>query len=315
MNRLSDIEVLVQVVQLGSYTAAARDLGISKSYASKQVRALEERLGVRLLHRTTRTVTPTDAGRGFVERCAALLDELDAAEREVAALQDSPRGTLRISAPVSFGTRFIASAIAGFMARYPELSVIMDLSDRRVDLVDDGYDLAVRIGRLQDSSHLARKLAPMRSHLVASPAYVSERGAPSTPEDLRDHPCLVYSIQASPSSWTFHAVDREHEEPVRVRVEPRLTSNNGDVLLAAALAGDGVAALPDFFVGELIAEGRLTWLLPGWTTLPGAGVWAVYPAGRFVAAKVSIFVDYLAETLAEPSWTLHDGRPHAGESV
>jgi len=302
VNRLSDIEILVRVTQTGSYTQAARDLGISKSYASKQIRALEERLGVRLLHRTTRTVSPTDAGRAFVERCASVLDELEAAERAVSALQDSPRGLLRLSAPVSFGTRFIAPAIAAFMRDYPDLSVVADLSDRRVDLIDEGYDLAIRIGRLEDSTYLARKLAPVRGCLVASPDWVSANGVPESPEALRDLPCLVYSLQASPAHW---ALARDGGgEPTRVRVVPRLLSNNGDALLDAALAGVGIAALPDFFVGELIREGRLVWLLPRWQSLLYAGVWAVHPAGRFVPAKVRLLVDHLAEQLVAPPWAL-----------
>lgn len=307
MNRLSDIEILVRVAQTGSYTQAARDLGISKSYASKQIRALEERLGVRLLHRTTRTVSPTDAGRAFVERCASVLDEIEAAERAVSAMQDSPRGTLRLSAPVSFGTRFIAPAVAAFMVRHPELSVVADLSDRRVDLIEEGYDLAIRIGRLDDSSHLARRLAPIRGCLVASPAWVEAHGEPSSPEDLRDLPCLAYSLQPSPTHWSL--ASSRGGEPVKVRVVPRLLSNNGDALLDAALAGIGIASLPDFFVGESIRQGRLRWLLPEWQSLQHAGVWAIHPAGRFVAAKVRMLVDHLAQELAEPRWALAPPEP------
>jgi DNA-binding transcriptional LysR family regulator len=303
MNRLSDLEILVQVVRTGSYTKAATALGISKSYASKQVRALEERLGVRLLHRTTRTVTPTDAGRRLVDRCAGLLDELEAAERDAAAQQDVPRGRLRVSAPVSFGTRYVAPALATFMARHPALEVVADLSDRRVDLVEEGYDLAVRIGRLEDSSHLARRLAPVRACLVASPAYVAAHGAPSEPEALREHACLVYSLQASPTSWTLTPRDGGGE-PVRVRVNARLTSNNGDALLDAALAGVGVASLPDFFVGDAIRSGALRWLLPAWQGMPPSGVWAVHPAGRFVPAKVRLLVEHLAAALDPAPWSL-----------
>jgi DNA-binding transcriptional LysR family regulator len=305
LNRLFDIEILVRVVRTGSYTQAARELGISKSYASKQVRGLEDRLGVRLLNRTTRTVTATDAGQRLVDRCMGLLDELEAAERDVTALQDSPRGLLRLSAPVSFGTRFIAPALAGFMERFPDLAVTADLSDRRVDLVEEGYDLAVRIGRLDDASHLARKLAPVRSCLVASPAYLAARGAPKRPEDLRDHPCMVYSLHASPTSWALTALSGGGD-PMRVRVTARLTSNNGDALLAAARAGLGVAALPDFFVGDLIRSGELAWVLPEWQPMPAGGVWAVHPAGRFVPVKTRLLVEHLVEELATPPWSLPD---------
>ncbi|TVQ93178.1 MAG: LysR family transcriptional regulator [Deltaproteobacteria bacterium] len=305
MNRFSDIEVLVHVVEHGSYTAAARELGISKSYASKQIRALEERLGVRLLHRTTRTVSPTDAGRVFVQRCAAVIEELEEAERAVSALQDSPRGTLRLSAPVSFGTRYIAPLLAGFMNDYPDLHVVLDLSDRTVDLIDEGYDLALRIGRLDDSSLIARRLAPIRAHVVASPDYLSASSQIHHPDHLRDHPCMVYSLQPAPTCWSFTKTGAPpHEEPVRVRVNPRLTSNNGDALLDAVLAGNGVAALPDFFVGQLLREGRLVSVLSDWDTMPGAGLWAIYPPGRFLAAKVRLLLEHLADRLDPTPWSV-----------
>lgn len=302
MNRLSDIEVLIHVVEHGSYTAAARELGISKSYASKQIRALEERLGVRLLHRTTRTVSPTDAGRVFVQRCAAVIEELEEAERAVTALQDSPRGTLRMTAPVSFGTRYVAPSLARFMVAYPELHVVLDLSDRSVDLVDEGYDLAIRIGNLGDSSLIAKRLAPVRAFVVASPDYYEQAGPIEHPDDLRNHPCMVYSLHPSPTSWSFIPRGKPAEEPVRVRVEPRLTSNNGDALLDAVLAGNGIAALPDFFVGEMLRDGRLVSILQDWDTMSGAGLWALYPPGRFLAAKVRLLLDHLAEDLENPPW-------------
>jgi DNA-binding transcriptional LysR family regulator len=303
MNTLSDIEILVSVVTLGSYTDAARSLGISKSYASKQVRALEDRLGVKLLHRTTRNVTPTDAGRAYVERCAALLEDLRQAEQEVTAMQEAPRGSLRLSVPVSYGVRHVAPSLARFMALHPALRVSVDLSDRRVDLIEEGYDLAIRIGRLQDSSHLARKIAPVRGVVVASPAYVRAHGALKRPEDLREHRCLTYSLHASPSHWALHSSDDANGEPVRVKVQEVMTSNNGDALLEAALASVGIASLPNFFVDRAIEDGLLLEVLPRWNTLAGAGVWAIYPAGRFIPAKVRFLIEHLLEDLGGASPT------------
>jgi DNA-binding transcriptional LysR family regulator len=311
-SRLSEIEVFVQVVEDGSFTSAARTLGISKSYASKQVRALEERLGARLLHRTTRTLTVTDAGRAFADRCRLVLEDLDAAEQAVTALQERPRGTLRITAPMSFGVEHVAPALADFLARYPELDVVADYSDRRVDLVDEGYDLAIRVGRMADSSLIARRLAPVRGLMVASRAYLDRAGRPEAPADLREHDCLVYSLLDTPASWTLHPT--AGGEPVRVRVRERLVSNNGEALLQAAMAGVGVVPLPDFLVVEALRRGQVERVLPDWTTMDRAGVWAVYPHSRHLAAKVRLFVDHLADAFRDPPWTL-ESTPDLGPTA
>lgn len=299
-SRLSEIEVFVHVVQSGSFTSAARELGISKSYVSKQVRALEERLGARLLHRTTRTLAPTDAGQAFADRCTALLEELDDAERAVAALQDSPRGTLRVTAPVSFGLSYVAPVLAEYLAEHDDLEALVDYSDRKVDLVDEGFDLAIRVGRMQDSSLIARRLAPVDALLVSSPGYVETHGMPTHPDDLRDHSCLVYSLLETPTSWTLFP--RDGGEPARVRVTARVVSNNGEALLQAARNGVGIAALPDFMVYEDIAAGRLVNVFPGWSTMEHGGCWAVYPHSRHLAAKVRMFVDRLADSLRDAPW-------------
>jgi DNA-binding transcriptional LysR family regulator len=298
---LSDIEIFVRVVQLASFTQAARELGVSKSFASKQVRALEERLGARLLNRTTRTLTPTDAGVAFARRCADLLDEISEAERAIAALQDAPRGTLRLTAPMSFGVRWVAPILAAYGARHPDLHIIADFSDRRADLVEEGLDLAIRVGRMADSSLVARRLAPVVAVTVGSPDYLEQRGFPKHPDDLRDHDCLVYSLLDAPTSWLLEPVDGG--EPVRVRVSARMTSNNGDALLEAASAGMGLVSLPDFLVADALRDGRVLRVLPAWCSMRGAGVWAVYPHSRHLAAKVRLFVDALAESFAGVSWS------------
>lgn len=300
MSRLSDVEVFVSVVRHGSFTGAARDLGISKSYASKQVRALEERLGARLLHRTTRTLTATDAGRAFADRCGDLLDDLDEAERAVSALQSAPRGVLRLTAPLSFGYRYVAPALASFLVQHPDLVVVADYSDRRVDLVNEGYDLAIRVGGMSDSSLIARRLAPCRGVLAASPDYLARHGSLDRPEDLRDHECIVYSFHDTPTTWSMR--HRDGGGPVRVRVKQRLACNLGEATVDALLAGVGIAELPDFFLREPLDDGRLVEVLPGWSGVGELGVWAVYPHSRHLAAKVRLFVDSLAESLHGVSW-------------
>jgi DNA-binding transcriptional LysR family regulator len=299
-SKLSDIEIFVRVVQLGSFTLAARELAVSKSFASKQVRALEERLGARLLNRTTRTLTPTDAGIAFARRCSDLLDEIDEAERAIAALQEAPRGTLRLTAPMTFGVRWVAPILASFGERHPDLHISADFTDRKVDLVEEGLDLAIRVGRMQDSSLVARKLAPVSGMLIASPAYLARRGTPAAPDDLRDHDCLVYSLLDAPTSWVIEPL--AGGDGVRVRVAARMTSNNGDALLAAAQAGMGITALPDFMVVDALRSGAVVRVLPTWGTIRGAGVWALYPHSRHLAAKVRLFVDHLAESFSGVSW-------------
>ena len=201
MGRLDELESFVEVVSKGSFSQAARQLGISKSYVSKHISRLEDRLGARLLNRTTRQLTLTEAGQLFYDRCVMVLQELAQAERSVNQLQASPRGTLRMSVPVSFGVRFLSPLVATFRERYPELNVEVAFSDRLVNIIDEGFDLAVRIGKLSDSSLHARKLADTRNLLCASPGYIKEHGAPSHPSELRQHNCLRYAYQSTGNTW------------------------------------------------------------------------------------------------------------------
>lgn len=303
MSRLADVEVFVRVVETGSYTAAARALGISKSYASKQVRSLEERLGIQLIHRTTRTLTPTDAGRNFAARCAALLEELDGAERDVAALQKTAAGTLRISVPMSFGVAHVAPVIGRFLQDHPELDILADYDDSFVDLVDGGYDLAVRIGSLPDSSLRARRLAPNRVRLAASPAYLAENGTPESPEDLRDHTGLLYTLNRTPASWSL--AHHGTGEVARVRMRSRMTCNTGEALLAAVEAGVGICPLPEFLMADSVRAGRTTLVLPEWSLqASNSGIWVVYPPDRRPAVKVTAFVEALAAAVDGQAWTL-----------
>jgi len=299
MDRLGGMAVFAKVVETGSFSAAARALGLSKSAVSKQVAALEARLGARLLNRTTRTLSLTDPGLAFHDRAVRILAEAEEAERAVSLLQSEPRGLLRVNAPVTFGVEHLAPLVARLMARHPELQVDLTLEDRMVDLVAEGHDVAVRIGRPADSSLIARKLAPSRRVVVASPDHVARHGAPQRPEDLRDHPCLRYAYMLRGDEW---ALCGPGGREATVRVGGRLRANNGDALRCAAEAGLGVALMPTFIVGESLRAGRLVRLLPGWSDEEGV-VCAVWPTSRFLSPKVRALVDFLAEALGPaPYW-------------
>ncbi len=293
MDRLSSLEIFVKVLDTGSFTEAARVMSVSKSHVSKQIRQLEDRLGVRLINRTTRRVSPTDAGRAFYERCAGIIEDLEDAEQAVSQLNRKPAGTLRINGPVSFGTRYLGPAVGTFMAQHENLRVDLSLNDRMVNIVDEGFDLVIRIGRLADSSLIARRLAPVSLLLCASPAYLDRRGRPSTPADLKEHDCLLYRHLSTGNSW--------HIGEEAVRVDGRLVSDNGDVLKHAAVAGVGVAFMPDFLVADAVHSGALEVVMPGQSS--ALAVWAVYPHSRHLSAKVRLFIDFLVgEYSPDPPW-------------
>ncbi len=294
MTNLSEHQTFVGVVDAGSFSAAARALGVSKSHVSKQIGRLEERLGARLLQRTTRRVALTEVGQAFYERCARILDDLQEAELAVSRMQTTPTGTLRVTAPFSFGLEYVAPAVTDFLSAHSKLSVDLDYADRYVDIIGEGYDLAVRIGRLRDSTLIARKLAPMVPFVCGSPDYFARHGVPRTPEDLRQHACLLYTLQAGGSSWTFESPEGDE---VSIRVEGRVQSNNGDALLSAARAGLGLAVLPDFIVYRDIREGRLQIALPEWINRSSA-IWLIYPHNRHLSAKVRLFVDFMLSRVA-----------------
>jgi DNA-binding transcriptional LysR family regulator len=291
-NRLADLETFVAVVEAGSFTAAARRLGRSKASVSRQVRALEERLGVALLHRTTRSMSLTDAGAAFHERAAAALGDLEEAVAAVGSLHGSPVGRLRVSLPIAYGLRVAAPVLLELIHEHPALELDLAFSDRYVDLVGEGFDLAVRIGHLADSSLIARRLTATRMMVCASPTYLQRHPTPSRPADLLDHECLLYAQQVGGVAWRF--ADGE-----TVTVRGRLRSDSGDALLQAALSGCGIAQLPDFYLGEPLADGRLVSLLEDFEPEP-LGVWAVYPQRRHLSLKVRLAVDRLAERLAAP---------------
>ena len=297
MDRLSSIEAFVTVAELASFSRAAERLQIAKSVVSRQVSALETELGARLFHRTTRSLTLTEVGRSYLERTKQILADLEEANRAVSQLQSAPRGKLRINAPMSFGFLHLAQALPDFMKAYPEVSVDLAMNDRFVDLVDEGYDLAVRIGALEDSSLIARKLAPVRRVICASPDYIARKGMPHNISDLKKHDCLIY--MSDHPEWRFM---NPNGKPLVVAITGRLSINNGDALRIAALEGLGLANLPTFLVGDDLRAGRLVSVLqsvtPSTLTLS-----AVYPPTRHITPKVRAFVDFLAERFGPvPYW-------------
>jgi len=289
LDTLVGMAVFARVIDSGGFSAAARALGMSKSAVSKQVSALEDRLGARLLNRTTRRMSLTEAGAALIDNCRRLLAEAEAAESAVGALQSEPAGVLRVNAPVTFGSMHLAPALPDFLARHPQVTIDLTLNDRQVDLVDEGYDLAIRIARLADSSLVARKLAPGRRIIVAAPAYLERRGVPTTLADLAGHECLSYTYMAADDEWRFQGPNGEES----VRVTSRVRANNGEVLRAAAVAGAGIATLPTFICGADVTEGRLARVLPEYDNRSFA-VHAVWPAGRHPSPKLRAFVDFLA---------------------
>lgn len=298
MDRLDDMVTFIKVVDTHSFTAAATKLGVSKSVVSRRMSDLENRLGARLLNRTTRRLSVTEVGQAFYERCARIVTDLDEAERAVTNLHAAPRGTLKLSAPVSFGRLHLASAVAAFLGMHPAIDIEMDLNDRAVDLVDEGYDLAIRIGRLKDSTLIARKLAPSRRVVCGSPDYFRRRGMPRHPDDLTEHDCLIYANTPLAEQWQFQV----NGEVRPVKVSGRLKVNNGDMLREAAIAGLGIAVMPTFLVGDALSTGALTCVLYD-HTVTTAGVHAVYPHNRHLSPKVRAFVDFLAARFGPlPYW-------------
>lgn len=298
MDRLASIEAFVKVAELRSFSQAATKLNTSKSVISRHVTALETQLGVRLFHRTTRALTLTEAGRGYFERVAQILIDLEAADQSVSDLQVTPRGRLKVSAPMSFGFLHLAPALPDFLAQYPELNIDVEMSDRFVDLVEDGFDLAVRIGTLSDSSLVAKKLAPIRRVICASPHYLKTNGVPVSPVDLKDHQCLCNSNMPG-REWRFIMPD---SKPVLVPVGGRMTINNGDALRIAALNHLGLIDLPTFIVGEDLKKGSLVSVLDDYVPQI-LGLYAVYSHARHLSPKVRAFIDFLVSRFGpNPYW-------------
>jgi DNA-binding transcriptional LysR family regulator len=281
-----------RVVEAGSFTAAAAKLGVSKSVVSERIAGLEERLGARLLQRTTRKLSLTPEGLALVEPCARLVATADEVAAAADGAGDRPRGLLRVDAPVVLAEDCLAEPIASFLERYPDVRVEVTLNDRFVDLVEEGIDVAVRVAsRLAGAGLVSRKLASDQTTLVASPAYLARRGTPREPEDLLRHDCLIYSLLKVAAEWRFRAPGGGRQE-ITVAVEPRFKASSGAVLREAALAGMGLAVLPTFMIASDLAAGRLIPVVPAFLPVR-LGVYAMYPQGRRVPAKTRAFVDHL----------------------
>lgn len=298
MDRLAALEAFARVAETGSFSAAARALNLSKSLISRQVSALEAELGARLISRTTRSLTLTEAGRGYYEQVVRILAQMEEADLSVSQLQATPRGKLRVNAPMSFSLLRLAPALPDFLALFPEIDVDLVMNDRRVDLMEEGFDLAIRIGRLADSSLVARKLSPMQRFIVASPAYLAKRGTPKIPADLRHHDCLCYSNADTIDEWRFCEPDGR---AMSVEVKGRVRANNGDLLRVAALKGLGFVDLPNFLVSGDIESGALVPVLQDFIRQDG-GVYAVYPHARYLPPKIRVFIDFLAERWGGADW-------------
>lgn len=292
-DRLTEMRVFTRVARLESFSKAARELGLSTTAVSRRVAELEAGLGVKLLHRTTRRLSLTDAGRVYVDRCEALLADVDELEEQVTQQHGSPRGLLRVSAGVSFAQEQLGQLIPDLLDRYPGLSLELDLSDRMVDLVAEGIDVAVRIGRLQDSSLVARRLATSRHALVASPDYLAAHGRPGRLADLAAHAFVVDRNVST--SLRFEGPTGE----ARFKPEGRLRVNSASMVLEAACRGLGLALVPTFIAGAALLEGRVEAVLCDYEPEP-VGIYAIYAQNRHLSTRVRVFVDFLAERLADP---------------
>ncbi|TWI63682.1 DNA-binding transcriptional LysR family regulator [Pseudoduganella lurida] len=292
MDQLAALRALRRVVELGSFTAAADALGISHTIVSRQIRQLESHLGAQLLNRTTRRFALTDAGRGYYEACRHILDALDDADRAVGHHQAQPGGTLRINAPMAFGTLELAGWLPRFIARYPQLQVDLVCNDRIVDLIGEGFDVALRLTReLPDSTLVARRLATSPILPVASPDYLRRHGTPASPDDLVRHNCLCYTLAERPFDWTFELPVGGHQT---VHVGGNLQANTGVALRSAALAGLGIASSAEFIVRADLRSGDLVPVLPAFPMRPRE-LYALYPQSRHLAPKVRAFIDFAAE--------------------
>jgi len=299
VDQFTAMKVFRRVVELEGFSAAARDLGLSNAAVSKNVSELEAELGVRLLTRTTRRSSVTEAGEAYYRRCVRVLEELDEARDEVAELANTPRGTLRITAPVSFGLTHLSPVIPAFLERYPSLKLDLVLNDRVVDLVDEGFDLALRGGgELSDSGLVVRKLAPIRRVVCSAPAYFESRPVPKQPSDLAEHECLIYSLSSSPRQWTFVHDGGE----LTVRVDGRYHVNSSIALKHAALAGLGLGLIPTYLVGPELRRGELVAVLPRFRPAPQS-LYALHPHRQYVPHKTRSFIDFLSATFgAKPYW-------------
>jgi len=289
MDRLDAMHLFVRVAELGSFSAVAQQLGVARSVVTRQIAALEAHLGVKLMARSTRRLALTSAGTAYLEKCRVILNLVEAAETDVAQERLTPRGNIRISLPLSFGLKRLAPLLLDFSQRHPEVALDMDYSDRRVNLIEEGIDLSIRITRRLEAGDVARKIGTGRMLAVASPEYLARHGRPQHPSELAHHECLGYTHVGSPMPWQF-LVDGQ---PENFTVRSRINANNGDVLTEAAAQGLGITLQPDFIAGSFIAAGRVEAILTDFP-VPELGIYAMLPSNRHVPYRVRVLMDFLA---------------------
>jgi len=297
MDATSDLRVFVRVMDLGSFSAAANDLGLTPSAVSKLISRLEDRLGARLLARSTRRLTLTPEGEGFLARARRIVADIEEAEAEVARVRGAPRGTLRINAGTAFGLHQLAPALADFLVRYPEIDVELSITDRMVDLIEEHADVALRGGRLPEGPYVQRKIADLQRVICAAPSYLARRGTPRTAADLKDHDCIVVATPGL-NRWPFKT--RGGIDVVDVRA--RLSTDDAEAALRLAIAGAGIVRLADVIVGEPLRNGELVALLGEVHHVEPFPLAAVYPAGRNRLPRVAVFIDFLIERFAHAPW-------------
>ncbi|MDE2441092.1 MAG: LysR family transcriptional regulator [Betaproteobacteria bacterium] len=293
MDRLDAMQLFVRVAELGSFAAAAQQVGVARSVVTRQIAGLEAHLGIKLMARSTRRLTLTSAGTAYLEKCRVILNLVEAAEIGVAEERQTPRGSIRISLPLSYGLKRLAPLLLDFTRRYPEVVLDMDYSDRRINLIEEGIDLAIRVTRRLDAGDVARRIGASRMLLLAAPDYLSRHGMPRHPSELVHHVCLGYTNAGSAMAWQF-IIDGQLES---FHVRSRLNANNGEVLTEAAAQGLGITCQPDFIAETFLASGRVVEIMADFP-VPELGIYAMLPSNRHVPHRVRVLMDNLAERLA-----------------
>jgi DNA-binding transcriptional LysR family regulator len=310
MDRLDAMQLFLRVAEQGSFSAVAQQLGVARSVVTRQVAALEAHLGVKLMVRSTRRLALTAAGAAYLEKCRVILNLVETAETDVAEERRTLRGRIRLSLPLSFGLKRLAPLLLDFATQHPEVALDMDYSDRRVRLIEEGIDLAVRISRRLEAGDVARRIGAGRMAVVAAPDYLARHGEPRHPAELIDHQCLGYTAGPAGQSWEFLVDGRMESFPVRSRIH----ANNGDVLIEATARGLGLSYQPDFIAGDFVADGRVREILTQFP-LPELGIYAILPSNRHVPQRVRALMDYLAAELAAPRLSGAATSPSSGSAA
>lgn len=292
MDRLQAMHVFVRVAELGSFSAVAHQQGVARSVVTRQIAALEEHLGIKLMVRSTRRLTLTSAGAAYLEKCRVILNLVEAAETGIAEERQTPRGTIRVSLPLSFGLKRVSPLLLDFARRYPEVRLDMDYSDRRVNLIEEAIDLSVRITGKLGPNEVARRLGTIQMCVIASPDYLAEHGTPRHPSELVHHECLSYTMVGVQQAWIFEL----NGAPVNFPIRARLQANNGEALTEAAAQGLGIALQPAFIAEDVLASGAVVTLLEDFK-LPELGIYAMLPSNRQVPHRVRVLMDFLADQL------------------